>query len=486
MDVMDKLKILADAAKYDVSCSSSGSDRPNTPGGVGNAAAAGICHVWSADGRCVSLLKILLSNYCIYDCVYCVNRVSNDVPRASFTADEVADLTINFYRRNYIEGLFLSSAVFHNPDHTMEQMIKAVRKLRQEYRFNGYIHLKAIPGADPRLIYQAGTLVDRMSVNIELPSSQGLQILAPQKKKEQILKPMQLIGSQIAETTEEKKRFKSTPNFVPAGQSTQLIVGATADHDYQIIRLSESLYKKLNLKRVFFSAYVPVNANPKLPTVTAPPLLREHRLYQADWLMRFYGFAAGELLSEQQPNLSADFDPKEDWALRNLQLFPVEINKAPYEMLLRVPGVGIKSALRIVSARREKSLDFDDVKKIGVVMKRARYFITCKGKYYSGVPFREEVLRAHLRNKPAQAYEQLSLFAPAVENGQLAGGGTEPGGLAAQWQPAIGASPAGLAPNLPVLAQGQYVPSLVNIAGKSLMVPDSLSSTNTTQGDIPL
>lgn len=474
MDVMDKLKILADAAKYDVSCSSSGSDRPNTPGGLGNGAIAGICHVWSADGRCVSLLKILLSNYCIYDCIYCVNRVSNDLPRASFTPEEVADLTINFYRRNYIEGLFLSSAVFHNPDHTMEQMVKTVRKLRQEHRFNGYIHMKAIPGADPRLIYEAGTLVDRMSVNIELPSNQSLQILAPQKKKEAILKPMQLIGSQIVETTEDKKRFKNAPTFVPAGQSTQLIVGATPDHDYQIMRLSESLYKKLNLKRVFFSAYVPVNTNSKLPTVTAPPLLREHRLYQADWLLRFYGFSADELLSEKEPNLSVDFDPKEDWALRNLHLFPIEINKAPYEMLVRVPGVGIKSALRIVSARREKLLDFDDVKKIGVVLKRARYFITCKGKYYSGVPFKEEVLRAHLRAKPAQAYEQLSLFAPVSSTEQVA---------QVPDLPDFGV-------NLPVLTGPMSkAPMPLGLAQKGFMTlptPDSSIVTNNHEGDIPL
>ena len=417
MEVMDKLKVLADAAKYDVSCSSSGSDRPNTPGGVGNGAIAGICHVWSSDGRCVSLLKILFSNYCIYDCTYCVNRISNDVKRASFTPEEVADLTINFYRRNYIEGLFLSSAVFHSPDHTMEQLVKAVRKLRVEYRFNGYIHLKAIPGADFRLIYEAGQLVDRMSVNIELPSNQALETLAPEKKKDAILKPMYMIGSKISENGEEKKQFKKAPTFVPAGQSTQLIVGATPDHDYQIMRLSESLYKKFNLKRVFFSAYVPVNENPKLPVLKAPPLLREHRLYQADWLLRFYGFSADEILNDKQPNLSVDFDPKEDWALRNLQLFPMEINKVSFENLVRIPGVGIKSAQRIVAARREKSLDFDDLKKIAVVLKRARHFITCKGKYYSGLPFKEEVLREHLRQgSKTPAYEQLSLFASLAQD----------------------------------------------------------------------
>lgn len=410
MDLLTKLSILADAAKYDASCSSSGSNRQNTQGGIGNAAAAGICHSWAADGRCISLLKILLTNYCIYDCVYCVNRVSNDLPRAAFTPDEVADLTIQFYRRNYIEGLFLSSAVFHSPDHTMEQLLQAVRKLRVQYRFNGYIHLKAIPGADFRLIYEAGRLVDRMSVNIELPSNEGLQRLAPQKKKDAILKPMKLIGSHITENSDERKVFQKAPIFVPAGQSTQMIVGATPDKDYQIMRLSESLYKKFNLKRVYFSAYVPVNQNNQLPALQSPPLLREHRLYQADWLLRFYGFTADEILNEQHPNLSADFDPKEDWALRNLHLFPVEVNKVEYEILLRVPGVGVKSAMRIVAARKEKMLDYDDLKKIGVVLKRASYFITCKGKYYSPVPMNEDIIRTRLRTKQPMGFEQLSLF----------------------------------------------------------------------------
>lgn len=410
MDLLTKLSILADAAKYDASCSSSGSHRQNTKGGVGNAAAAGICHSWAADGRCISLLKILLTNYCIYDCVYCVNRISNDLPRAAFTPDEVADLTIQFYRRNYIEGLFLSSAVFHSPDHTMEQLLRAVRKLRIEYRFNGYIHLKAIPGADFRLIYEAGKFVDRMSVNIELPSNEGLQRLAPQKKKEAILKPMKLIGNHITGNDEERKVFQKAPLFVPAGQSTQLIVGATPDNDHQIMRLSESLYQKFKLKRVYFSAYVPVNQNQQLPVLKEPPLLREHRLYQADWLLRFYGFNADELFNEQHPNLSTDFDPKEDWALRNLHLFPVEVNKAEYEMLLRVPGIGVKSAMRIIAARREKMLDYDDLKKIGVVLKRANYFITCKGKYYSPIPMKEEAIRTRLRSQQPLHFEQIPLF----------------------------------------------------------------------------
>lgn len=421
MDLLTKLSVLADAAKYDASCSSSGSNRKNAPGGVGNAAAAGICHSWGSDGRCISLLKILLTNYCIYDCIYCVNRLSNDIPRAAFTPDEVADLTIQFYRRNYIEGLFLSSAVFHSPDHTMEQLLLAVRKLREEYRFGGYIHLKAIPGADFRLIYEAGKYVDRMSVNIELPSNEALERLAPQKKREAILKPMQLIGKHITENGDDRKVFRQAPLFVPAGQSTQMIVGATPDKDFQIIRLSESLYKKFNLKRVFFSAYVPVNQNSKLPTLQNPPLLREHRLYQADWLLRFYGFSADELLDERYPDLSPDFDPKEDWALRNLHLFPVEVNRAEYEMLLRIPGVGVKSAMRIVAARREKLLDFEDLKKIGVVLKRAGYFVTCKGKSYNPVPMNEDIIRTRLRAQQPAPFEQLSLFPPPEDLPQIGG-----------------------------------------------------------------
>ena len=410
MELAKKLSILSAAAKYDVSCSSSGSKRKNTAGGLGNAASSGICHSWSDDGRCISLLKILLTNYCIFDCAYCVNRASNDLPRAAFTPEEVADLTIGFYRRNYIEGLFLSSAIWQNPNHTMELLLRAVRKLRIEYKFNGYIHLKAIPGADWKLIAEAGTLVDRMSVNIELPSSEGLKLLAPQKRKETLIKPMQLIGTQITESREERKRSRKAPSFVPAGQSTQLIVGATPDSDLKIMQLSESLYRSLNMKRVYYSAYVPVSNNPKLPSLVSPPLNREHRLYQADWLLRFYGFEAQELLNDANPNFHLELDPKSNWALRNLHLFPVEINKADYQMILRIPGIGVKSAQKIMMARRVHSLSFEDVKKIGVVMKRARYFITCKGKYYGEVPLRDDTIMERLLPRRVNNWTQLSLF----------------------------------------------------------------------------
>ena len=412
VELVEKLSILSAAAKYDVSCSSSGSNRKNKPGGVGNAAASGICHSWSQDGRCISLLKILQTNYCVYDCAYCVNRASNDLPRAAFTPEEVADLTINFYRRNYIEGLFLSSAIWPNPNQTMESLLRTVKLLRNQYRFNGYIHIKAIPGADWRLIAEAGTLVDRMSVNIELPTSDGLKLLAPQKKKENILQPMKLIGSQIVETQAERKQSRKVPPFVPAGQSTQLIVGATPDTDLRILQLSESLYRQVHLKRVYYSAYVPVSTNPKLPTLASPPLNREHRLYQADWLLRFYGFEAKELLNEANPNFHLQLDPKSDWALRNLHMFPLEVNKAEYRFLLRVPGIGVKSAQRIMTARRFHSLDFADLQKMGVVMKRARYFLTCKGKYFGQVPYREETIKEKLLAKPVPEtnYLQLSLF----------------------------------------------------------------------------
>jgi putative DNA modification/repair radical SAM protein len=413
MDLAEKISILADSAKYDVSCSSSGSSRKNTPGGVGNGHVSGICHSWSGDGRCVSLLKILFSNDCIYNCAYCVNRRSNDIPRASFTPEELSDLTIGFYRRNYIEGLFLSSAVLKSPDYTMELMLKTVKKLRLEDKFNGYIHLKAIPGADLKLIEEAGQYVDRMSVNIELPSDQGLKLLAPQKNKKSILKPMGHIKSQITDARENKTYRQKSRLFVPAGQTTQLIVGATPDHDLSILRLSEGLYKRYQLKRVYYSAYVPVAKHPNLPALAAPPLLREHRLYQADWLLRYYGFSAGELLDSRQPNFDPDLDPKCCWALRNLQLFPVEINKADYEMLLRVPGIGVESAKRIMIARRAHSLDFDSLKKIGVVLKRARYFITCRGKFYGDAAFKETAIREKL-SEPARPYQPVGSSKPAA------------------------------------------------------------------------
>ncbi|MBU5438827.1 putative DNA modification/repair radical SAM protein [Tissierella sp. MSJ-40] len=415
MNVLEKLKILSDAAKYDVSCSSSGSNRRNKKGGLGEASVSGICHSWSDDGRCISLFKILFTNYCIYDCAYCVNRYSNDLSRAMFTPEEVVDLTINFYKRNYIEGLFLSSAVYRNPNYTMEQLLQIVKKLREEENFNGYIHLKAIPGADKEIIEKAGTYVDRMSVNIELPSNEGLKLLAPQKNKESIIKPMGLIKTKMIQSVEERKKFRASPKFVPAGQTTQLIVGATGDNDLKILKLSEGLYKGYNLKRVYYSAYVPVSANPKLPVLKSPPLVRENRLYQADWLLRFYGYNADELLDNSKPNFDLELDPKCDWALRNIHLFPVEINRADYDMLLRVPGIGVKSAMRIISSRKFSSLDFYDLKKLGIVLKRARYFITCKGKHYGLKNMNSEYIRNKLvidkyKNEPNTDIEQLSMF----------------------------------------------------------------------------
>lgn len=416
MDIKEKLNILSAAAKYDVSCSSSGSKRKNTTDGLGNAASSGICHSFTADGRCISLLKILLTNYCIYNCKYCVNASSKDVQRAAFTPEEVVDLTINFYKRNYIEGLFLSSAIFKNPNYTMELLLKVVKKLRLEENFNGYIHLKAIPGADEALIQEAGKFVDRMSVNIELPSSSSLKLLAPQKTKENILAPMNTIKNNILETKDLKKKIKSTPLFVPGGQSTQLIVGATPESDFKILNLSENLYNKFNLKRVYYSAYVPVVKNEKaLPDITHPPLVREHRLYQADWLLRFYGFKAKELLKDEGENFDLNFDPKTSWALNNINNFPMEVNKVSYDELLRIPGIGVRSARRILTARKVHSLSFEDLKKIGVVLKRAKYFITCKGKYYGDVSFNDEKIRTRLlyMDKPKiddENSSQLSFF----------------------------------------------------------------------------
>lgn len=381
MDLFDKLKILSDAAKYDASCTSSGVQRAGAAGCLGNAAESGICHSFSADGRCISLLKVLLSNACVYDCCYCVNRVSNDLPRAAFTPRELAELTIAFYRRNYIEGLFLSSGVMKNPDYTCEQMIEVLRLLREEYRFRGYIHAKAIPGASDALLQRLGMLADRVSVNIELPSQKSLAQLAPQKSKAAILRPMRLITDGIAENREALTRYRAATPFAPAGQSTQMIVGATQESDFQILRLTEALYQKFRLKRVFYSAYVPLAQNPLLPALqTKPPLLREHRLYQADWLLRFYGFRADELLDEQHSNFNPLLDPKCNWALNHPEVFPVEINRAPRELLLRVPGMGTVSVGKILRVRRETALDFDGLRRLGVSVKRAQYFITCAGK----------------------------------------------------------------------------------------------------------
>ena len=419
MDAFEKLRILTDAAKYDAACTSSGVDRGKSQDGMGSAAACGICHSFSADGRCISLLKVLMSNACVYDCKYCVNRRSNDTPRATFSPRELADLTIQFYRRNYIEGLFLSSGVIQSPDYTCERMIETLRILREEYRFHGYIHAKAIPGADSLLISRIGSLADRLSVNIELPSQQSLSLLAPDKKKESILRPMQLISGRIEENSTELVKYRHAPKFAPAGQSTQMIIGATPETDLQILRLSERLYQKYRLKRVFYSAYLPVAESPLLPALTTkPPLLREHRLYQADWLLRYYGFTSDELLDEKHPSFHPLLDPKCGWALNHPELFPVEVNRAPYETLLRVPGIGVKSARRIVTARRQGRLDYGALKKLGVVLKRAQYFITCSGKLTDGLRITpDSALRALVSDtmqKELPQPEQLSLFSPAA------------------------------------------------------------------------
>jgi len=415
IDIYDKLTILSDSAKYDVACTSSGVDRSGKQGSIGNASKAGICHSFSADGRCISLLKVLMTNVCVFDCKYCVNRVSNDILRVGFTPTELAELTINFYRRNYIEGLFLSSGVVKNPNNTTEQMIKALELLRNVYHFAGYIHVKAIPGADSELITRLGLLADRMSINIELPSQESLKLLAPDKTKESILRPMGLISTKIQESSSDLVKFRHASKFVPAGQSTQLIVGATPDTDHKILTLTEGLYKKYHLKRVFFSAYMPVSEHSLLPSIdTKPPLLREHRLYQADWLLRFYGFEAKELLDEQNPNFNLQVDPKCNWALNHLEQFPLEINKAPYEMLLRVPGIGVTSAMRILTARRSSQIDFSGLKKMGIVLKRAQYFITCQGKIMGGLKITSDsaitALMGDHYKLMSPGPEQLSLF----------------------------------------------------------------------------
>ena len=420
MDTMEKLTILADAAKYDAACTSSGLDRQAKRGRMGSTTMAGCCHTFSADGRCVTLLKVLLTNVCAYDCQYCVNRRSNDLPRAMFEPRELADLTIQFYRRNYIEGLFLSSAVVVSPDDTTERMIEVLRILREEYHFWGYIHAKAIPGADPRLNWRLGTLADRMSVNIELPSERSLALLCPDKKKENILLPMKQIRDGIHTSKQEVAKYRHAPRFAPAGQSTQMIIGATPETDKHILTLTQALYDRYKLKRVFYSAYIPVSDSRLLPAPQGfqPPLLREHRLYQADWLLRYYGFRAEEILDDDQPDFDPRVDPKCSWALRHLDQFPVEAGTADYEMLLRVPGIGVKSARRILTARRAGTLSFDTLKKVGVVLKRAQYFLTCGGRLREGLRFREDGILPHLvaLEKPALMAampEQLSLFGDA-------------------------------------------------------------------------
>lgn len=418
MNLLDKLTILTDAAKYDASCTSSGVIRGSRPGMIGNTSSsiAGCCHSFSADGRCISLLKVLMTNYCVYDCKYCINRRSNDTRRTAFTPRELAELTIQFYRRNYIEGLFLSSGVLRDPDYTTLRMIETLRLLRREFAFNGYIHAKAIPGTSPELVQQLGYLADRLSVNIELPSQKGLAALAPDKSKAAILAPMRLIEAQGRQNKEELVKYRHAPAFAPAGQSTQLIVGATEDSDRHILHLTESLYDRYRLKRVFYSAYVPVVENPLLPDLhTKPPLLREHRLYQADWLLRFYGFRADELLDDQHPNFDPMLDPKCYWAITHPEQFPVEIMTADLGRLLRVPGIGPTGARRILSARRTGLLHFDDLKKMGIVLKRAQFFILCGGRMREGLHFTADTLAFQLQavergSLPSSAAQQLSLF----------------------------------------------------------------------------
>lgn len=444
--IMEKLEILTDAAKYDVACTSSGVDRKGGKDGIGNTVSSGICHCFSSDGRCISLLKILFTNECIFDCKYCMNRSTNDVERVSFTPEEVAELTIEFYKRNYIEGLFLSSGIVKSPDFTMEKIYETLRLLRLVYKFQGYIHVKTIPGADPMIIEKTGWLADRMSVNLELPTAEGLRQLAPHKNRNNILKPMRQIqlGMQENQLSLEDRNmvrdnsiqkysrnlpsrsagglteYKANQRFVPAGQSTQMIIGATPESDYQIIKVAQSLYDKFDLKRVFYSAFINTTQDSLLPTLPGgPPLLREHRLYQADWLLRFYGFQAGELLSEQQPNFNVLLDPKCNWAINHLEQFPVEINKVDYYTLLRVPGIGVKSARRIIGARRMGALNFSDLKKIGVVLKRALYFITCSGKMMYPVKIEADYILNHMLELKERLpvgiggkdiYHQISLF----------------------------------------------------------------------------
>lgn len=420
MSIYEKLQILTDAAKYDVACTSSGVERKGDGTGIGNCSKAGICHSFSTDGRCISLLKILFTNECIYDCKYCVNRSSNDVIRTSFTPDEICTLTMEFYRRNYIEGLFLSSGILKNPNYTMELIYAALYKLRHVCNFQGYIHVKAIPGADPILIQKVGFLADRMSVNLELPTAESLRLLAPHKSRKNILAPMRLVQEKSKENRQELTLYKSAPRFVPAGQSTQMIIGASPETDYQILRVAESLYQKFGLKRVFYSAFVAVNEDKALPARTSDgtPLLREHRLYQADWLLRYYKFEANELLNEKNPNFNIFLDPKCNWALNHLEYFPVEVNRASYDVLLRVPGIGYKSAGRIVKARRFGSLGFEDLRKMGVVLKRALYFITCSGKMMYKTKIEEDYITRNLLNTKERLpdsvagmnYQQLSLF----------------------------------------------------------------------------
>ena len=419
MSIQEKLAILTDSAKFDVACTSSGVDRKGNGKDMGNCVAAGICHSFAGDGRCISLLKILMTNECVFDCKYCQNRCSNDIPRATFTPEEICTLTMEFYRRNYIEGLFLSSGIIGNPTLTMELLWRTIYLLRNKYHFSGYVHVKAIPGADPELIRRTGFLADRMSVNLELPTADGLKALAPNKHRKTILTPMRQIQNGIEENRNDIVVYKNAPRFVSGGQSTQMIIGATPETDYQILGVAEGLYQKFGLKRVFYSAFVNVTGDKSLPALPGgPPLLREHRLYQADWLLRFYGFQAEEILDEKRPFFNVLLDPKEDWAVRHLEYFPVEINRAPMEKLLRVPGIGVNSAKRIVAARRGANLTFGDLKKIGVVLKRALFFITCNGRMMYPVKLDEDYIARNLTEtqerirlgSDGMTYRQMSLF----------------------------------------------------------------------------
>lgn len=414
--IREKLNILADAAKYDVSCASSGSNRTNSNKGLGNASKMGICHSYTADGRCVSLLKILLTNHCIFDCAYCITRKSNDVPRAAFQVQEVVDLTINFYRRNYIEGLFLSSGIFKSPDHTMERLISVAKKLREEENFNGYIHLKSIPGASDELMYEAGLYADRLSVNIEVPTISGLKLLAPDKKHEDFTKPMEKVKNEIVRYKSEQKIIKSTPKYAPAGQSTQMIVGASGESDKDIMYSATHYYKTYNMKRVYYSGYVPVTHDSRLPAIGSQvPMLRENRLYQTDWLLRFYGFSVGEILNSQHPNLDMDVDPKLSWALRNLHHFPVNVNTADKRLLARIPGIGMHSVDKIVKARKFRKLNWDHLKKIGVALNRAQYFMVCESRYWERRDLDADKIKSMILQNSSGKFRnqystQLSLF----------------------------------------------------------------------------
>jgi len=414
--IKEKLSILADAAKYDVSCSSSGSKRKNTSKGLGDSSGMGICHTYTQDGRCVSLLKILLTNHCIFDCAYCVTRRSNDIKRAAFKVQEVVDLTISFYRRNYIEGLFLSSGIFKNPDHTMERLIQVAKKLRNEENFNGYIHLKSIPGASDELMREAGLYADRLSVNIEIPTKSGLKLLAPEKKHEDFMKPMKKVKNEIIQYKAESKLIKSTPKYAPAGQSTQMIVGATGESDRDIMYSSAFFYKNYNMKRVYYSGYVPISNDPRLPALNSQvPMLRENRLYQTDWLMRFYGFDIRELLNDNYQFLDMDIDPKLSWALRNRQLFPVDVNKVDKQLLMRIPGIGLKSVNKIINARKFRKLNWDHLKRIGIAFNRAKYFITCDSREKELRDLSSENLKSIILQNSQSKFRknlsnQLSLF----------------------------------------------------------------------------